>query len=180
MNSKIILFICFIFILTNASSAIISMSPPITKFNSLEDRMTCNEITLKTDYPIEVIGKDLWVSDKKDRGNIKKYNLTAKELDIEVDYTKNISINESKKITFCLRAKKPGNYSGTLLYRVKDRPIQIGIWIEAEIKNNGIIKITGNAVKNIEGVKARSLLLILPALLLGLLLILLLRLKKKR
>lgn len=155
------------------------MSPPISKFNSLEDRMTCNEILLKTDYPIEVTGKNLWVLDKADKGNIKKYNLTAKELGLEIDYPKSVSINDSKKIRFCLRAKKPGNYSGTLLYRVKDRPVQIGIWIEAEIENNGIIKITGNAIKNIEGIKAKSLLLTLPILLLILLLTLLWKLKKR-
>lgn len=179
MKSKTILFICIIFFISNVFGVTISMAPPVTNIKISQGETGCKEIFLESDYPVEVFGRDLWINNKSNRGNIKKYNLSSEELNLQVTYLQNTSVVKNRTIRLCAKAKDFGNYSGVLLYRVKNKPIQIGSWIEVFVEDGSEIRMEKIATSKLKGVRMKNVLKIFPVVLLSFLLALVWLLRRK-
>ena len=88
-----------------------------------------------------------------------------------------VEVRESKKIEICIEGKNFGNYHGVLLYKIKNKPVQVGIWMNVSLEGNERIKITGNFVK--EGGKNGRILFVLPVVFLFIFFFLLILYKRK-
>ena len=73
------------------------------------------------------------------------HTLNQEDLNIKLDYSKNISINGKEKIKICFSGEEIGKYHGILLFREENSKSGIGIWLNASIKQGEYLnKITGS------------------------------------
>jgi hypothetical protein len=159
------------------------VSPPEINYNGKVRETICNDIYIETNNQ-ELIGNDLWNEKGQQEKLLTEYKLNSERLNIEINYPKIIYVEKNKTIQICINAKEKGKYNGLILYKIKDKPIQIGVWINADIEGNDLIKInnriTGKSIANTENIKFNHYLLFITFILLMLLFIFIKKLKKKQ
>jgi len=174
MKKLFIIFICFFIPLI--SSATLSMSPQQIDFVGNTNEKICDEVSLKTDGMATLIGEDLWAEEGYSERKLKQHTLESEELKLNLEYPKEIKIDDEGTIEVCLIGKSKGDYHGVLLYRIKDKPVRVGIWMNVSLEGT-TQKITANIIGN---EKTNSgFLFIIPIILLVVLGVLLLILKRK-
>jgi hypothetical protein len=176
MISKNIFFVFLIFFIYSVNAATLTISPPQLDFKGVVGEEICNNIKIKVNGTENLTGKIKWAEEGYFERVLNEHKLDSEELDLEIDFSEEIEINEIEEIKICLRGKKAGKFHGVLLYKIKDKPLQIGIWTNVTLEGNNFIKMTGNFINNKD--KFDSL-LIFPIILLVILLGLLFWYKKK-
>ena len=147
MNSKFLFIFLFIFLICFGSSATLSMSPPQIDFVGQTGETICEKVYFKIEEKDILIGKANWAKEGFDERKLSKHQLTSEEIGLEVIMPELITIDNCSEIEVCIKGSKKGNYHGALLYRIKDKPLQVGIWMNVSLKGNSIQKITGNFIK---------------------------------
>jgi hypothetical protein len=176
MFSKNLFFIFFIFFIFTVNAATLTISPPQINFQGNVGEKICKEIEIKVNGTENLTGKIKWAKEGYFEKVLSEHNLESKELKLEVNFPKNLEIKENEKIEICLKGKKTGKYHGVLLYRIKNKPLQIGIWVNVNLEGKDFIKMTGNFVKTENEFNS---MLIFPTILLVVFIILIFWYKKK-
>lgn len=150
MTKFLLSFITIILLINLISAAKLGASPASVEFNGSINEKICQRIILFSSNET-IIGDDKWSFNKEFVKDIKEYNTNAEDLDIKIDYSKEMFVENRKEIEVCLTAKKSGNYYGILSFRTENKPAGVGIWVIVDIDNNGSIKlgsfkITGSAI----------------------------------
>jgi hypothetical protein len=136
----------FIFLLPIVNSATLSMSPQQIDFQGNTGEKICNQINLKTPDEATLIGETNWAEKGYLERKLKNHNLLEEDLDLIIEYPKIIKIINNKSIEVCITGKKPGNYHGIILYRIEDKPIRVGIWMNVSLEKKGILRTTGKII----------------------------------
>ena len=140
---KILFFILFIFLIAKVYAGSLIVSPQEINFELKQEEKVCKNIS------IEGIGiiliKDKWAEKWEERKELNLHTLNQEDLNIKLDYSKNISINGKEKIKICFSGEEIGKYHGILLFREENSKSGIGIWLNASIKQGEYLnKITGS------------------------------------
>ena len=177
MRKNILFIIYFIFIIGLVSATSLSISPSRFSLNMYVGEKICKDIFIDSDNGSIVIGDDVWSISKSNFLN--DYNISSDSFDIDILYPHEISITERTKVKICIIAKDRGEYYGALLYKIKDKPLRAGTWIELNVDGRSINKITGDSII-IKDEKHGNLLLY-TSIILGVLLVsMLFRLRQKK
>lgn len=156
---KVILFICFlVFMLGTANAVTLSMSPPQLDFQGKVGETICLNVTMKTLGNVLVVGEDKWAEEGFSERKLSMHKLGAKELHLELNYVEELEINEKEIFEVCLNGESSGNFHGLLLYKIKDKPVKIGIWINVTLEKSGLIKMTGESINIREKAKPLNIL----------------------
>lgn len=147
MTKQFIFFFIFLFFLANVSPASLSIAPPKIIVNSTVGETICENITIVSDREITALGSDKWNKNGKSSA-ISEYKSDSESLGIQIEYPKNIQIENKRKIKVCITPTQKGVHNGAILYKIKDLPLEAGTWIEVNAKGNDLIKITGNAISS--------------------------------
>lgn len=172
----------FIFLISFGSCLDLSISPPQINFNSLINEESCRQITISATKDSILIGEDRWAKEGIIERKFSLHTLSAKDLNLEVNYQKKFVSQNSNKLNICMKAKNQGFYHGLLLYKTQNSPAGVGIWINANITKSEVFsiqKLTSN-ITNSKINKVTVSLSLLPLLSLLLLLILLIKLRTKK
>jgi hypothetical protein len=180
LNNKMVpknfFFIFFIFFICSIDAATLTISPPHLNFEGKVGDEICNNIKIKVNGTENMTGKIKWAKEGYFERILHEHNLDSEELNLKINFPEKVKVDGSEEIEICLRGKKSGKYHGVLLYRIQDKPLQIGIWTNVSLEGNDFIKMTGNFV-NAEG--ESNNLLIFPIILLIIFFVLLIWYKKK-
>lgn len=169
----------FLFFLGSVSAISLNMGPPQIDLSGAVNEKICSSVSIRVDNSSELVGKILWAEEGFSERNLNLHSLSSDDLRISSEFERNIFVDRNKTIDFCIRARKPGNYHGALLYKVKDKPVRVGIWVNASIEGNSMIKITGNSVNKMD-ISFNQALFYLPIFLILVLALLLFFSRRKR
>lgn len=147
MKTKIILFIFFVFCINFSLANTLSVSPIQLDFEGKVGEEICKNITIKTIGENKIIINDLWAEKGMNEKILSLHQIEGKKLGLEMYYINETKIYEKKIIEICMSGKNSGNYHGALLFRIEDKPIRVGIWMNVNLTGN-FLKINGNSVKN--------------------------------
>jgi len=148
MKSKIyILFFLFVFFIGFCSATTLTVSPTQIDFIGKTNEIICNKVKISVEDTQILEGKTKWAEQGQDERILSMHKLNANELDLDVTLPKIIEIYESSEIEVCIKGSKKGNYHGALLYKIEDKPVQVGIWMNVSLEENSLMKITGNFIK---------------------------------
>lgn len=151
MNLKFFSIFLFFFLVSFVSSVTLSMSPPQIDFIGKTNEVICKYVEVKVEGVETLTGKTRWAEKDYFERNLLNHKLESEDLKIEIDFPNEIEVRESKKIEICIEGSKKGNYHGALLYRIEDKPVQVGIWMNVSLEGKDMVRITGNFVKDEEG-----------------------------
>ena len=135
------------------------MSPSQINF---DEEKICQNVNLKLEGNATLIGTDFWAEDNYFERKLSMHNLTAEEVGLKVDYPKLVNLYGEEEIEICIQGKK-GNHHGVLLYRIEGKPVEVGIWIDANFSKQSFISITGNSVKE-EKINPKNIFIITPVI----------------
>lgn len=180
MAKKFIFFFYFIFLISFVSATTLTMSPSQLDFTIDKNEVVCKTAKIKGSENLTVIGETRWAEKGYSERKLTSHNLSFEDLKLDINIPREINFSNSSNIDICIKGKK-GNYHGILLYKIKDKPIQVGIWLNVSIGGefDSQNKITGNSIKIEKNNENFSNILVIPAILLLVLLILLFRLRYK-
>lgn len=160
---KIYYLFLFVFLFPVVNSATLSMSPQQIDFSGVVGEKICNEIGFKVENYSILIGETSWAEENYFERKLKNHNLSEKELNLIIDYPREFEITKNKTIEICITGKESGNYHGIILYRIKNKPVRVGIWMNVTLEGKNFQKITGNYLRN-ENSGIKNSLLITPIL----------------
>lgn len=175
---KFIFLFFVLFFVSNVSAVNLRMGPPQINLVGNTNDFVCSTFTIKVDEVSNLSGSIYWANEGFSDRNLNLHKLNSADLDLITNFDKNILVNGSKSLNFCMKARKAGDYHGALMYKIKNKPVRVGIWVNATIEGNSIIKITGNSVKDFN-LNTKKVLIYLPIVLV-LTLLALLKISKKR
>jgi len=147
MKDKNILFSLFVFLISVGSCASLSMSPPQINFQGSVNENICSSFMIEGNSIVQ--GETKWAREGYFERKINEHMLNASELGLEIDYLGEFELNGSVEKDICILAKNPGNYHGILFYKIKDKPLKVGIWMNVSIseKKDKNIGLTGFSVE---------------------------------
>ena len=164
---KYICFLFFVFLISLASAATLSMSPTQINFNK---NSLCQKVTIKTDGEYNLTGKILFAEEGYSQRKLSVHKLLPEKLGINISYPQELSIDENKTFQVCMQPKK-GNYHGVLLYRIEGKPVEVGIWINSSFEKKNFLSLTGNSIEGKSSENSFYFVTIFLTLILGLLII---------
>lgn len=170
---KQILFFIFLLFISNASAITLSISPPQINFDNYH---LCQNISIYSNGNYNLSGKLLWAKEDYTKRTLLAHKYTSEEENIKINFSKKINLEKNKTIQICMRPKV-GIHHGILLYRIQNKPIQVGIWINSNFEKKKFLILTGNSVKKNE---IKNPIVFITAILLILFLILIIFLKKNK
>jgi len=178
MTKKFFILFIFIFLISNSFAATLTMGPQQLDFTN---NVNCQTALLKTNEAETLTGKVLFSEDGFNERKLSQHKLTPDERGIEIVFPKEVVINTEKEIEICANGGV-GNYHGIILYKIKNKPIQVGIWINATFTKsaNEKILIDKKVAKKIKKITSKNLLLTMPIFLIIILFGLIIILKNKR
>ena len=176
MKSKNIFFIFLIFLINFVSSATLSMSPSQIDFVGNIKEEICQKVIIKVNGTEVLTGKTKWAEENYFERKLIMHKLDSKEKGLEIFLPEILEISEKQDIDVCIKGNNPGKFHGVLLYKIENKPVQVGIWMNVSLEGNSLVKITGNFVKS-EGESSR--LYLLSIILLGIFLGLIVWYKKR-
>jgi hypothetical protein len=136
----------FLFFLNFISSLQLGLSPSQVYLKGHVDEKICANFSLNSNRNINVIVKSKW--SEKESKDIKDYNLSEKEFNIEIIKPERVGIFGKKETEICFIGNKPGNFYSAILFESENGYASVGSWIflDIEKKNFGI---TGNVIENL-------------------------------
>ena len=155
---KYYIFFIFILFISLASSVTLTMGPQQLDFTSDSN---CQSATIKAEGSEIVIGKILFSEEGFNERKLSLHNLEPEERKLKVDFPKEIIINNFTNIEICIDGPA-GDYHGIILYKIKNKPVQVGIWLNATLSGNGVLSISKNVAEKIEEIEVNNLLGIMP------------------
>lgn len=158
MTLKYFTLFIFIFLISGAFAATLTMGPQQLDFTNENN---CQTAVLKTNGVGTATGKVLFSEPGYNERKLSQHKLTPNERGIEITFPKEVVINNLKEIEVCVKSGV-GNYHGIILYKIKGKPIQVGIWINATIGGIETISINEQTERKLEKVDASNLLVIMP------------------
>ncbi len=183
---KLSILFFFIFLISFASSAKLSISPTQLDFNMVTNQKSCNQITIYTEKVDSLIGKDKWAEEGVIERKFSLHKFSSGDLDLKTSYTKIFESENSAVVDVCITAKNKGLYHGLLLYKTEGDNAGVGIWMTANVSKKerlSINKLTGKAI-TIGNISDERFLIIVPIILTIILIalwaIILLKLNKKK
>lgn len=142
------IFILIIFVKTTFAMA---ASPPELFFNGSINENICKSITLNGTENIIIL--DRWVKDKEKTKDLSQYNIKSEDLKLNFNYLNQFYLEGHKSINICLNSKRTGEYFGVLLIQSREKPVGLGIWINAKItslEEEKVSLINSNVIKENE------------------------------
>ena len=144
---KILFIFLFIFLTTKIYAASLTVSPEQVNFELNQGETICKKINLDGNGIILI--KDKWAEKWEDQKELNLHKLNSNELNININYPKNISINGREKIEICINSEEFGKYHGILLFREENSKSGIGIWLNVTVKKDEFFsKITGALINS--------------------------------
>ncbi len=129
-----------------SSAATLSISPPQIDFIGNVGEEICQSIFVEVENIKTLTGKTLWAEENYFERRLINHIHSAEEFGIKVIFPQEIQIENSREIQICINGEKKGNYHGALLYKIKDKPIQVGTWMNVSLsKEISVSKLTGRA-----------------------------------
>jgi len=153
---KIYFFIFFIFLVGLVSSEEIIVSPGEINFDILQGQISCKNITISS-YG-EIALKDKWGEKWSATKELSEYFLSKEELNLHLDYSSDIFIENKTKLSICFSGEDIGRYHGVLLVKNKESKSGIGIWLNATIRGSSYTSRLTGAFLNSENKANFSLL----------------------
>ena len=145
---KILLILSLFFIFNYVSAAGLSLSPTQLNFHGKTNEKLCVPLNIEVNGSADLTGKILWAEKGYSERKLSMHHIESKEIGIEASIPNLISVTGNKEIQVCIKVKKEGTYHGAVLYKFEDKPIQVGVWVNATIeKGIGILRMNGNSVK---------------------------------
>lgn len=141
----IILFILFFSPFCCAST--ISISPANLEFIGKINEQICKEMVIKSDSANDIVLTDLWAEKEVTENFLYLHNKNSEELELYLTYPKEIKIDLIETINICITGKDSGIYHGALLSRIKDKPVQIGIWLNVTLEKDEKIALNEQKIK---------------------------------
>lgn len=142
---RISLTFIMLLLLISFSSAI-KISPTQTYISMNQYGTNCTEVWILPHEDFTIHSK--WTFDGK--GELEKYNLSKEKIKMIINYT----YSSDGKYEFCFTPNRAGNVSGIIYFYSEKTMVEIGTWIDLDVKEVGTIErislITGDAVKNYE------------------------------
>ncbi len=174
----IFLFLFFVLFISLSSCTTLSMSPPQIDFIGKTGETICNDFYIEGDLDYLVTGEDRWAIEGYEERKLSKHNLSSDELDLELTYVKKVELKNKTSLEICVEGKDAGTYHGILLYKIKDKPVKVGIWMEVTLEGFSFesISLGGKSVSEKKGLG----LMFVPTLLIAILLVLLWVKNKRR
>ena len=154
------------------------MGPQQLDFIGESGELICQRATLELDGSETVVGDVRFAQSEYFERKLTRHNLSSEDIGLDVTFPEEVLVNNMTNIEVCIKGKT-GNYHGIILYKIKDKPVRVGIWLNVSLSQgprNGLMKITGNAV-SVDGNGFG--LIIMPLVLVLILGLLILRLKFK-
>lgn len=148
LKAFIVIFVAVLLIqFTHAST--LGMSPPQVNFEGLSNQSICENFSVKYLGNNSLVGKLLWEKQGKFNRNLLEHNLSSKDLGINSSFERIISNNNASTHEICLSFPYSGEFHGVLIYKIENKPVQVGIWIGASIKGSksSPLFVLGNFVK---------------------------------
>jgi hypothetical protein len=140
------------------SSLSFSVSPKSLNFSGYKNKLICQNINFNISENSDILVYAKW-TDKEETRDINDYNITNEEIKINFNYSK----STEHIYEICLKSKYIINKNGVLLFRVADKPIGIGIWINFHTENNNNLLSVLNS-NNENKVSNKKFLLVIPIL----------------
>lgn len=185
---KILCLFAFILLIGEVKAFEFGASPGIINFELDEGARECRNISIIAGNKTLVEVNDFWSSggDK----DLENYNLKAEGLGVNIDYQKRIYADGRSSLNICASALKSGNYHGLLTLSPIGKNVELGVWLDMKVGNAGDTGkndslaaklLTGDVVGGELGYNSIFLSsgLVFSCLLSGVLLFLLIRLKRK-
>lgn len=111
------------------------MSPPELTLEEVSENVFCGNYVISTENQSIVEGKLFWAEPGFNKKILDEHVLTSEDLFLEATFKKEILINNFVEKEICVEVNDEQSYHGILLYKVKDKPVQIGIWVMINQKN---------------------------------------------
>lgn len=159
---KILFFYFILFILVSTSSAAtLTLSPPQLDFYGNTQELICKEFKIKVDGMQTLTNKVLWAKEGFIERKLNEHNLKGDNLGIELSVQSPIIVDEESIQKICIKSNSPGNFHGILLYKIYNKPIQVGLWLNLSIKETkksflgmtGAITMTGETTSDLNSKK---------------------------
>ena len=140
MKTELIIVGMFILALSSISAGDITLKLEPSKLNltGFTDDKICQKLTIE--YNIQegtIEGRDLWAQEGVTEKILSLHTLTAESLELNFEYPKSITVDNSKVVDVCVTASKKGLYHGALLYRTIQNGnvgIELNVWVTADIQ----------------------------------------------
>lgn len=150
MKIKIVFLILLIILLSSSIKAFkLSVSPAHLDFRGNSGEKMCKEIAVSSDEKIFITIEDKWASKSKDL-SLNDYNLSSKQLEINVSYPGGINLIGEKNIALCITPKNAGTYNGILVFTSSRGLAGLAVLIKVEIfgqeEKSSLTSITGNII----------------------------------
>jgi len=151
MTNKYFIFFCFVFFIGFGSCASLTMGPQQIDFVGSGKDFVCQEAHLKLEGSEFVTGEILFSEDGFSERKLSRHNLSAEEVGLKVNFPEEVFVENKTSVNICVKGKK-GNYHGIVLYRMKNKPVRVGIWMNVSFdRDSSLVKISGDAVSLDEG-----------------------------
>jgi hypothetical protein len=145
--TKIYFFIfIFTFLIYFSSATTLTISPPQIDFIGDTEEIICQKINIETEGNVVLVGKTQWAEKEYNERKLSKHYLNSEEIGIKIKFPELINIENNSDIEICIEGSNEGTYHGALLYKIENKPIQVGIWMNVSLERNNLIKITGNFI----------------------------------
>jgi hypothetical protein len=121
------------------------MSPPLIEFYGVSDNNICQNVTVKT-YG-ELNGKIFVCRENEMNKNLKNCNIDVSKSNYKITFPDNLIVDGTEIIEVCVNSKTSGERYALLLYKFKNKPAQVGIWLKINFEKSNVIKMTGSYLK---------------------------------
>jgi len=179
---KDLFFIFGLIFLINFSSCLeLSVSPSEIYFIGEEGNLVCQDLKVQG-FNETLVVSDRWAYSGVYEKILGLHNLSSYDLGIDLGYLKKVEAVGNDSFEVCLSGSDAGKFHGVLLFRVKDKPAGIGIWINVEIleKEDRGLSLTGFIVNKSENVGLESWLGLIIVVLSGVLFTLIKKFGKRK
>jgi len=151
MKKLLFIFIIFLFLFIIPNVISFGISPPQINFLGNSGEKICQKIFLNPDGEGTFLGKTLWAKEDNLERKLSNHFLNPEDLGLKADFNKNFTIKNKSDVEICITGSKSGKYHGVLLYRLQNKPVQVGVWLSVLIKNsrenNFPLKLTGRIIE---------------------------------
>ncbi|MDA3837235.1 MAG: hypothetical protein PF542_06465 [Nanoarchaeota archaeon] len=148
MRIKYITFFCFVLFVSFGSAVTLSMSPPQIDFVGRTGEVICQNISIEVDGIETLVGQTKWAEEGFNERKLLRHSLAGEDLKLFVDFPESVEIDEVREVEVCIEGKSTGAFHGLLLYKVENKPVQVGIWINVSLsKGSAVNRLTGKAIE---------------------------------
>ncbi len=147
---KTYLFFIFFILLNGVNAVNLKIFPEEVSFEGFPNQQICKNITIEASEPLTIIIQDKWAVKGYNGRELVKHKLLSQNLNLNLKYSKNKTIEKNDSLEICITAKFVGDYHGVLLSRIQNQSAGVGVWLKLKIKDkpNVMNRITTNVINS--------------------------------